>query len=38
VDNLIKAVADALTELGVWNDDSQVVEMRDTKLTIERAS
>jgi Holliday junction resolvase RusA-like endonuclease len=31
VDNLVKSVADALTELGVWGDDSQVVELQVTK-------
>lgn len=31
LDNLDKAVKDALTTLGVWTDDSQVVAMHSTK-------
>jgi Holliday junction resolvase RusA-like endonuclease len=30
-DNLAKAVMDALTDAGLWNDDTQVVELNVTK-------
>ena len=32
IDNLTKAVMDAITVLNVWRDDSQVVSVRATKL------
>lgn len=31
IDNVVKAVLDALTQLGVWRDDSQVVTLRVQK-------
>ena len=31
VDNLAKAVMDALTEIGIWQDDDQVFDLRVTK-------
>jgi Holliday junction resolvase RusA-like endonuclease len=31
VDNLVKAVLDALTQIGAWGDDSQVIELNTTK-------
>lgn len=36
VDNLEKAVLDALTTAGAWLDDSQVYDIRSTKLYAER--
>lgn len=32
IDNLLKAVFDALTDGGVWGDDSQVVEIHSAKM------
>ena len=32
IDNLLKAVLDALTDAGMWNDDSQVVQVSAAKM------
>lgn len=36
LDNLTKAVLDALTQIGMWRDDSQVCEKREVKVWSER--
>lgn len=38
IDNLLKAVFDALTDGGVWGDDSQVVEIHSAKMYGDEAS